>query len=371
MSDDEELSTQKQHSDTPWKLEPVYKAMYLGNRRLVGPDTMNAPWSLDSKLRLVQLACEFFHRDNVEANHALIGKEFPKTRDAHEIAPLSVREFLMYLEVKRVYAKEPNAFQVERIIGQMAATGILVHGGTGRSGVLAGMDNHYIYSVSEVDVRRNQFRLVPVLGLEFLYRLCAPGLVHVAGKNKQGDEEAGTGIVVHPSYVLTCRHVVCDMTVNKQQKFQGKEVNVKCIYPHAKVDVAVIQVDGSPLSPLQGAFFQAPVVAQTVYTLGYPKLSGLRDAAVTMQPGAVTVASVTGLGGEDLFLYSAISRPGNSGGPVMSEEGYIVGLSVVDTIGQYKGEAFSPHYAGIPAQVVVKAVEELCLSIQLPFEDYE
>ena len=36
----------------------------------------------------------------------------------------------------------------------------------------------------------------------------------------------------------------------------------------------------------------------------------------------------------------------------MSEDGYVVGLSIVDATGQYHpDEPFSPHYAGIPAQV--------------------
>ena len=50
----------------------------------------------------------------------------------------------------------------------------------------------------------------------------------------------------------------------------------------------------------------------------------------------------------------------------------MVGLSIVDSTGQYDAkEAFSPHYAGVPSQVVVKAVDDLCLGFQLPFEDYE
>ena len=136
--------------------------------------------------------------------------------------------------------------------------------------------------------------------------------------------------------------------------------------------MAVVRVDGPALTPLSGAIFQAPVVAQTVYTLGYPKLPGLRDASVTMQQVAVTNEAVTSLSGERLFLYSAISRPGNSGGPVMSSDGYVVGLSIVDATAEYRAdEAFSPHYAGIPAQVVVEAVASLGLGIQLPFESYE
>lgn len=185
---------------------------------------------------------------------------------------------------------------------------------------------------------------------------------------------AGTGLVVDSHHVLTCRHVLSDMDVDGTQTVQGREyaIDASSLHMHPDVDVAVIQVKGTPLLPLKGALFQAPVVAQSVYTLGYPKLPGLRDASVTMQQGTVTNEAVTSLAGESLFLYSAISRPGNSGGPVMSHDGYVVGLSIVDATGEYDANvAFSPHYAGIPSQVVVEAVRDLGLGIELPFEQYE
>ena len=31
----------------------TYGGIYLGSRKLVGPDTMNAPWGLESRLKLV------------------------------------------------------------------------------------------------------------------------------------------------------------------------------------------------------------------------------------------------------------------------------------------------------------------------------
>ena len=345
------------------------EAIYLGYHKLAGPDTMNAPWGLESRLKLVQLACEFFDGSNAEANHALIGKEL--TRGDHgQFSMLTVGDFLKYLEVKEAFSKPVNAFRVAQIVRKMEDADLLSYGGSGKRSA-ARMDYHYIHYTTKIEARRKMFRFAPVLGPEFLYDLCAPGLVHITG-TKDGHVAAGTGLVVHPSYVLTCRHVVCDMKMDEQQNFQGHEVNAQSVLSHPRVDIAVIRVEGPPLSPLRGVIFQKPVVAQTVYTLGYPKLPGLRDASVTMQHGMVTNESVTSLSGDRLFLYSAISRPGNSGGPVMAEEGYMVGLSVVDATGQYhQDEPFAPHYAGIPAQVVVEAVKDLCLDIQLPFEDYE
>ena len=334
-----------------------------------GPDTMNAPWGLASRLKLVVLACDFFKAEKIAAHHTAIGKELPKQGSP---TPLAVADFLQYLHVTKAFPKVPNPMHVTRILERMVSAGILIHAGS--AAAFAGLQSHYIYFLTAHEARRLLFRLVPVLGPEYLYGLCKPGLVHITGTNRAGAEVAGTGLVVDMRHILTCRHVVSDMTVDSRQTFQEKEyvVDRGSIHRHSEVDVAVLRVEGAPLTPLDGALMQAPVVAKTVYTLGYPKLPGLRDASVTMQQGAVTNESVTSLAGERLFLYSAISRPGNSGGPVVSEDGYVVGLSIVDATGQYgANEAFSPHYAGIPAQVVVEAVKALGLGIELPFERYE
>ena len=332
---------------------------------------MNAPWGLDSRLWLVVLACDFFNATKTAESHAVIGKELA---NPGKPKPLSVADFLKYLEVQQAFPKRPNAFRVAGIVEQMVSAGLLVRVVRARLGPssIAGLQEHYLYMVTEGEARRGPFRLVPALGPEYLYRLCEPSLVHISGRNG-GVPVAGTGLVVDARHVLTCRHVVSDMHLDARQVFQGTEyaITVESIHRHPEIDVAVIRVDGPPLSPAPGILLQAPVVAQTVYTLGYPKLPGLRDASVTMQQGAVTNESVTSLAGESLFLYSAIARPGNSGGPVMSEDGYVVGLSIVDAIGEYVDEnAFSPHYAGIPAPVLVKAVDDIGLGIHLPFENY-
>ena len=293
-------------------------------------------------MKLAQLACEFFNATKLAKSHAAIGKQLPKQINP---APLSAEDFLSYLEVVAAFPKTPNALLVVRMLDRMASTGLLEFAGCDvhRFG---GLGNHYLHIPSTWEVLRGPFRLVPVLGPEFLYRLCAPGLVHITGTNGKGDTVAGTGLVVDPSHVLTCRHVVSGMKVDGRQTFQGKAcaVGEDAIHEHADVDVAVIRLDGPVLAPLQGAMFQAPVVAQTVYTLGYPKLPRLREASVVMQPGAVTNEAVTSLGGESLFLYSAIARPGNSGGPVMSEDGYVVGLCAGDVTGEYDagGRVFAP-----------------------------
>ena len=340
----------------------------MASDQLFGTDTMNAPFGLDSRLKLAVLACNFFSVSEIASSHALIGKSVPNGKNPE---PLTVNDFLSYLKESDAYTKTPNVFRVMEIIGRMASNGLLVQVGRGMHS-FAGLGEHYLYMPMESEARRGLYPLVRVLGPELVYRLTTPGLVHITGKNGKGDVVAGSGLVIHPSYFLTCRHVVIDMQLDNGQTIQGNDYAVESVHRHSEVDVAVIRVKGSSMTPVKGIMFRAPVVAQTVYTLGYPKLPGLKDASVTMQPGAVTNESVVSISSGRLFLYSAISRPGNSGGPVMSDDGYVVGLSVVDATGQYQGDdAFSPHYAGIPAQIVVKAVRDLGLGIELPFENFE
>lgn len=127
---------------------------------------------------------------------------------------------------------------------------------------------------------------------------------------------SGTGLVIDESHVLACGHALSDMKVDERQQIQGSEYEIKAdsIHWHTEIDVGLLRVEGPPLFPIPGLRMQVPTVGQTVYSLGHPKLPGLRDASVTMQQGAVTNESVTSLCGERLSLYSAIARPGNRGG---------------------------------------------------------
>ena len=99
------------------------------------------------------------------------------------------------------------------------------------------------------------------------------------------------------------------------------------------------------------------------------------DSPLVMQSGEVTSESVLVFGRNERFLYSAISRPGDSGGAVVSDDGYVIGMTTELSDGRLEkmdGEdVFSPHYAGIPSNVLASAVDDLGLGVRLPYETFE
>lgn len=345
--------------------------------KLFDESSMNAPWGLESRKNLVVAAGVFFDPVRYVQSCEAIGKT-----PASTVRPFSLRDFLTYLEKQAVFPKSPNAFRVMQLLKKMVDGGLLHHMGKEVGGNALSADRFiYLNTVANHKSTHGAFWLTPVLGCDFLYHLIKPGIVQITGRNKAGDSRAGTGLIVDSHHILTCRHVVCDMKVDCQQTFQGVDcaVESQSIYCHNRDDVAVIRIE-QDLEPVGGMVWQPPVIGQTVYVLGYPRIPQTsHDSPVTLHPGAVTSESVQLFSEEIQFLYSAVSRPGNSGGPIVSETGYVIGMVSKDlTYGrgsqndnQDDVTLFAPHYAGVPSDVIVQALKDMQLGVQIPFEEFE
>ena len=287
-------------------------------------DTMNAPWGVASRLKIASLAVRFFNPVHYAENCIAIGKTPSKAADV-----FSLVEFMKYVEKTRVLSKKHSVIRVVHILQKMSSAGVLNNVGS-RAGEARFFADCYLFidTYSATPRGKGFLWLTPALGSDFLFHLSAPGVVHITGRNREGDVTGGTGLVVHPQHILTCCHVVRDMKPDRIQRFQDVQCVVEGnqIYSHKEDDVAFIRVD-QPLQPIAGLVFQPPVIGKEVFTIGYPRIPYTQEAVLTMHPGSVTSESVVSFRGERLFLYSAISRPGNSGGPVMSQDGYIVGIS--------------------------------------------
>ena len=289
------------------------------------------------------------------------------------IPPLSGVDFLEYLKKVGVLSQPMNyVYRIRDILVSMEANSILLD--QGRDGRMPLFCTYYCMGDYSLLRTQGALWLAKSLGADFILEQVKAAVVHITGVSKKScSPVGGSGIVFHKNHILTCRHVIEDMEVDRQQVFQGKQCATDggAVHVSHQTDVAVIRVE-EDLTTVPGLVFCEPSIAKTVFTLGYPRIPFVTEACLVMQRGEVTRELVTSLCGESLFLYSAISRPGNSGGPIISDDGYVVGISSESIEGKYEsGEPLSPHYAGVPAQVVAQSVTEFQLGVEVPFESYE
>ena len=330
-----------------------------------------APLDIDTEMGLALQARFFFS--------TMFQLERRKPPPGQALTPASGKDFLDYLSENRLLPDKPDRYlhYIRRLLGGMVENDLLVDMGIGHGGNFVMLPRSY-YAFSELSKLREEgvLWLAKTLGGRFVHRHVSPAIVHVVGENNEGE---GSGIVFDEHHVITCRHVVSGMQVASEQAFQGGTVTVEKVFQHHTDDVAVIRIKES-LKTVPGLGYVDPTVSQKVYRFGYSRVpcsvpSSTGTSPLVMQSGEVTNDSVFVFGGVEMFLYSAISRPGDSGGAVVSDDGYVVGMTTElsdSRVHTSEGEeVFSPHYAGIPSHVLARAVDELDLGVHIPVETYE
>ncbi len=164
-----------------------------------------------------------------------------------------------------------------------------------------------------------------------IYQRASSGVVQIRAVTASG-EDLGTGIVLNDEgLILTNNHVVAgerQLVVSP-----GKDTSVKrtatLVGQEANEDLALIKVDpaGLRLKPLKLVSSSSTQIGDTVYALGNPY--GLDE---TLTRGIVSAlgrdiqapdgAKITGAIQTDAAL-----NPGNSGGPLLNQEGDVIGVN--------------------------------------------
>lgn len=147
-----------------------------------------------------------------------------------------------------------------------------------------------------------------------------------APANKQSDPGnfGGTGFAVSTNgYIATNLHVINGADSVYIQNNQGESFKVKVILKDPEYDIAILKIDDKSFKNLSALPYtikrNSTGVGENVYTWGYPK-----DDAVL---GEGYVSSKSGFIGDTTQYQVAIPlNPGNSGGPLLDNNGNLVGI---------------------------------------------
>jgi serine protease Do len=142
----------------------------------------------------------------------------------------------------------------------------------------------------------------------------------------QQDASLGTGFLISTDgYLVTAWHVVKD----KPQVYVGPIVGnkwkkAKIIKLDEKSDLALLKIGPTGRQPLEIAEWIDVPIGLEVYSIGYPipKILGLSRK---MTQGLVN-GDRTESGDVGFFQFSAETQKGNSGGPIFSPDGLVIGV---------------------------------------------
>ena len=195
-----------------------------------------APLNVDLETTIARLAAaHFFSPIHYREVCQVIGKA-PAKKAIH---PMSSADFLQYLDAKNVLGEPADKYiyHVRHLLGRMAASNILVEVDSLGRQVLIPKSYYAAFEVSNIR-SAGVLWLAKPLGGRFIHRQVSPAIVHITGEDEKGNVTAGSGVVFDSHHILTCRHVVSGMQVDRKQKFQGKEVAIenRSIFKHEKDD---------------------------------------------------------------------------------------------------------------------------------------
>ncbi len=167
----------------------------------------------------------------------------------------------------------------------------------------------------------------------------AESVLKIHGENKCGRGVEGSGFLISPDRIMTNAHVVAG--VETPRVVDGdEEKDTTVVYYNPDLDVAVLAVDGLGRPNL--AFDLEGAERQPGAVLGYPQdgpydVEGarIRSEQRLRSPDIYGDGTVV----REVFSLRSTIRPGNSGGPLVSREGKVLGVvfaaSVTDSATGY------------------------------------
>lgn len=167
---------------------------------------------------------------------------------------------------------------------------------------------------------------------------------------------AGSALVVSPDgFLITCAHVVKGATAITVE-LDGKQYEAELHILDHDHDLALLRIDAEGLSPLPALDSSQARLGEDVRVVGYP-LATADSARLAVTRG--TISSILTEDEGSLLQVDAALNPGNSGGPVVDEQGRLVGVATAKLV----GESVSDVGFAVPSSTVADLLAEVDLEL--------
>ena len=334
-------------------------------------DAMLEPLAIEQQKQIARDLMYFFDAQNshqIRSQLSLMGLSYAEAFSLAQFFEWAAkhRSHLSYSRIRH---------HIVGIAKKLTHAGLLYHEGRARSGVLGDQDLFFATRELSSGASRGTLFLGRALGPGYIAHEIQSVLVAITGVTSKGDVAVGTGLHVHPEYMVTCDHVLRDMTIDETLVVNGEEVAVvgRLMNEVPGIDVGVVRIDPPVSVALPDLLFRDAGLLEDVLVAGFPSVPTSTSLLPTFQRGEISQIDVPTYWDTNVDLFSAIARPGNSGGPLITNEGNIVGL-VTQSLERERESAdriaVLPFFAAVPACDIRREFEALT-SATLPWETYQ
>lgn len=181
----------------------------------------------------------------------------------------------------------------------------------------------------------------------------------IRGNNACGDGIEGTGFLYSARRLMTNAHVVAGVSEPKV-RVGTKNLDARVIYYNSDVDIAVLDVD---IEGPSVKFDDTGEAKQPAVVLGFPndgpfdaRPARIRSETRLRSPDIYGRGSVT----REVFAIRGLVRPGNSGGPLVSRDGLVLGVIFAASVSDKEtGYALTAEQVSTAAARALSAKDEV------------
>ncbi|WP_205473179.1 MarP family serine protease [Nocardioides sp. SYSU D00038] len=187
-----------------------------------------------------------------------------------------------------------------------------------------------------------------------------PAVLKVRGSNSCGRGIEGTGFVFAPDRLMTNAHVVAGVR-EPRVYLDDESVEATVVHYDPDLDVAVLAFESGAIDPLQ--LDETAKARDGVAILGYPEdgpfnvtAGRIRSEQRLRSPDIYGDGTVI----REVFSLRGTVRPGNSGGPILSSGGDVVGVVFAASVTDKEtGYALTAEQVGQSAAAGITSREEV------------